>query len=180
MDQTIHLIPLICPNCSTPIPAEPHEAAWACGQCGQGLALHSDKGLQTVAIQYQKEIPPGRRGRPYWMTVGKVQLEREAYRSKSGAREEAQAFWSAPRRFFIPAFPMGTETLLQTGVSLLVNPPTLIPGAPVPFEPVTLGIEDIQPVAEFIIMAIEAGRKDSLKRAEIQLDLSAPTMWILP
>ena len=36
--------------------------------------------------------------------------------------------------------------------------PPLKPGPAVKFEPVTLSMEDIQPVAEFIVMAIEAGR----------------------
>jgi hypothetical protein len=41
-------------------------------------------------------------------------------------------------------------------------------------------MEDFQPVAEFIILAIEASRKDALKRADFSLMLSQPALWILP
>lgn len=41
-------------------------------------------------------------------------------------------------------------------------------------------MEDIQPVAEFVVMAIEAGRKDMLKNLRFTLKLSLPSLWILP
>lgn len=180
MDQTIHLVPLVCLQCSTPIPAEVHETAWVCAQCGLGMALHSIQGLQAISVQYLNTTPKDGDGKPYWVADGKVTLERQSYGSKSGTAADAQSFWSAPRRFFIPAFLVDTETLLQTGVSLLVNPPALVAGPAVPFKAVTLAIEDIQPVAEFIIMAVEAGRKDALKTVTFNLSLGAPTLWVLP
>lgn len=180
MDQTIYLAPLICSRCTTPIPAEPYEAAWVCTQCGLGMALHSIKGLQVIPVQYLKGMPPGNRGKPYWVADGQVTLQRVAYKSKSNTSAEAQEFWKSPRRFFIPASRVDTDTLLQIGARLLVNPPALDDGPAVPFEAVTLAVDDLQSVAEFIIIAIEAGRKDALKTVQFDLTLAAPTLWILP
>lgn len=180
MDQTIQLVPLVCVQCSTPIPAELHEAAWVCAQCGQGMALDPAKGLLAVPVYYTSGIPAGGSGKPYWVADGQVTLRRETYRSNSGSAREAEQFWSAPRRFFVPAYASDTETLLRTGVSLLANPPALQTGPAMPFQAVTLSIEDIQPAAEFIVMAVEAGRKDALKKVSFSLKLSQPALWILP
>ncbi len=62
----------------------------------------------------------------------------------------------------------------------LLQPPVLKPGSPAKFEPVTLSMEDIQQVAEFVVMAMEAGRKDMLKNIRFTLKLTLPTLWILP
>jgi hypothetical protein len=41
-------------------------------------------------------------------------------------------------------------------------------------------LEDVSAAAEFIVMAIEAGRKDKLKELDFSLKLSTPVLWILP
>jgi hypothetical protein len=170
---------LVCVQCGTAIPAEPHEAAWVCAQCGQGMALDPVKGLAALPVYYTGGIPSGGRGKPYWVADGRVTLRRETYRSNSHSSRESELFWSNVRRFFVPAYAADTETLLRTGVNYLTTPPMLQSGPPAPFEPVTLSIEDIQPVAEFIVMAVEAGRKDALKRAQFELQLSRPALWVL-
>ena len=63
---------------------------------------------------------------------------------------------------------------------MLLNPPDMTPGEPTPFEPVTLYRGDVRAAAEFIVMAIEAGRKDKLKSIEFELELASPALWILP
>jgi len=48
------------------------------------------------------------------------------------------------------------------------------------YEPVTLSPDDAPALAEYIVMAVEAGRKDSLKAAEISVYLEPPDLWVLP
>jgi hypothetical protein len=105
-------------------------------------------------------------------------LQRHTY---SGNQDrESQAFWSRPRRFLIPAFTCSLETLLTLGTNSLLHPPDLQPGPPAAFEPVTLSSEDVPAAAEFVVMAIEAGRKDKLREFNFSLKLSTPCLWILP
>jgi hypothetical protein len=144
------------------------------------MALDPAKGLLPLPVYYTAAIPAGRGGKPYWVVDGKVSLQRETYRSNSGSTRDAEQFWSAPRRFFVPAYAADTETLLHTAVSLLTDPPALQSGPAAPFERVTLYLEDVKPVAEFIVMAVEAARKDALKRASFSIQLSQPALWILP
>ena len=47
-------------------------------------------------------------------------------------------------------------------------------------ETVIMHLEDVTAATEFVIMAIEAGRKDKLKELDISLKLSTPVLWILP
>ncbi|MBN2549246.1 MAG: hypothetical protein JXB15_08820 [Anaerolineales bacterium] len=177
MDKPIELVPLVCLRCSTPVPAEIEEVAWACAQCGQGMMLDEDQGLLPLEINCAAGIAPNVPGKPFWVADGRVALKRETYDRQTG---ESEQFWSQPRRFLIPAFNSTLENLINLGTSLLLQPPSLQPGPAARFEPVTLSPNNILPIAEFIVIAIEANRKDKLKKVDFSLQLSPPVLWILP
>jgi hypothetical protein len=143
------------------------------------MALSDEKGLSPIEVQFAAGIPPDARGKPFWFAEGQAVLgQRQTY---SGNQDrDAQQFWLRPRSFFIPAFTCSLETRLSLGIEYLVRPPDLQPGSPALFEPVTLYAEDVPAAAEFILVAIEAGRKDKLKELDFSLKLSNPCLWILP
>lgn len=178
MDKPVELIPLVCMRCSTPIPARLDEAAWVCVQCGQGLALDGMGSLVPQAIKYSAGIPANATGKPFWVAEGRVALERETYSGDEARFSEM--FWSQPRVFFIPAFTCEQETLLALGSQMLLEPPNLAEGPPAKFEAVTFLPEDTQALAEFIVAAVEASRKDMLKTLQYSVMLSEPVLWILP
>ncbi len=176
----IELIALKCLRCETPIPAAPDEIAWVCQRCGQGLLLDEVKGVSSQAFNFAAGIPQGKVGNPFWVVGGNLRLNRQTYGAFGKKDEEAAEFWAAPRRFFIPAFTCDLETTVNLGTALLRNPPRLAPGTPVPFLPVTVQPQDIFPLAEFIVVAIEAERKDSLREISFTLELRAAELWVLP
>lgn len=178
METPIQLLPLNCIRCGTPIPAAPDEVAWACENCGQGQQLQAD-GLHPLEIHYAQGIPASRKGRPFWVCEGRVTLKRDTY-GRGKARGESARFWYAPRKFVIPAFDYPLEDFTRDGVRWLSAPPEMEPGPAVPFEPVTVPTEDVQPWAEFLIVAVEAGFKDKIKNLTFNLQLSPPQLWILP
>ena len=182
MVQPVELIPLACLKCDTPLPAQADEVAWVCARCGQGLLLDesAEKGLLPLEVYYTAGIEPNRKGKPYWVVEGAVQLERTIFASFNDKSKEAGELWSQPRRFFLPASEMPLQTLADLGPRLLLNPPVLQPGPPAPFEPVTVSPADLPALAEFIVLAIEAGRSDMLKQVNIQVALSTPALWVLP
>lgn len=180
MDKPVELIPLVCQRCSTPVPAEPDEVAWVCSQCGAGWSLEEERGLAPLQVEYSAGLPPNGLGKPFWMVQGQVSLQRQSFSSASQQASEAQVFWSQPKQFLIPAYTCSLEDLLDLGTRLLLQPPRLQQGDPRRFEPVTLAVEDLRPTAEFIVMAIEANRKDKLKQVEFSLSLSSPVLWVLP
>jgi hypothetical protein len=178
MDQPVELIPLVCPKCSMPVPAELDEVAWVCAQCGQGLLLDEQKGLAPLDVQFMAGISSEAKGKPFWVADGQVAMQRKTYSGNQG--NEAQAFWGQPRRFFIPAFAASLDDRLNLAMSLIARPPALQAGSPTRFEPVIMHIEDVSSAVEFVVMAIEAGRKDKLKELDFSLKLTKPVLWILP
>ncbi len=179
MDRPVELVPLVCFKCETPIPALPDEVAWVCSQCGQGLALDEAQGLAPLEIQYASEISPGATGKPFWVAQGRVYLTRQVY-GRSNKEGDAQRFWEEPHEFFVPAYTCPLDVLLTLGPRLLLQPPQLSPGRQALFEPVTLSIADVQSMAEFIVMAIEAERSDMVKEVQASVKLSTPSLWVLP
>jgi len=178
------LLPLQCLKCQTPLLAEPDEVAWLCPTCGQAARLDNnprDDLLQQIApleIHFSNGIQPGQRGRPFWVAQGVVAVQRETYTGNENS--QALEFWQKPRTFFVPAYTCALDQLISLGMQLLKQPVTMMQGQVSPFLPVTLSLEDVRPMAEFIIMGIEAERRDMLKSVGIQLNLAPPSLWVLP
>lgn len=174
------LLPLQCLKCQTPIPANVDEVAWVCSACGQAMLLdeRQPSGLAPLELHYDANIRAGQRGRPFWVAQGQVNVSRQTYRGNADG--QAQEFWSKPRTFFVPAFTCSLDELVSLGMKLLRQPIATLQGQPTPLMPVTLAVSDVRPMAEFIIMGIEAERGDMVKTVQIQLNLSAPVLWILP
>ena len=66
------------------------------------------------------------------------------------------------------------------GVQWLRKPPALQPSPFADFEPVTVAAGDVPAWAEFLVMALEAERKDKVKKIAFNLKLGEPQLWILP
>lgn len=179
MSTPVSLIPLTCRQCSTPVPAALDEVAWVCAQCGTGLLLDENHGLTNLNVHYAAGIAPNVKGRPFWVARGTVALDRKAY-NVFDKDKEAQAFWSNPRQFFIPAYSAHLSEIIDTGIARLNTPPDLTAGPAVDFHPVTQRIEDIRALAEFIIVGYEALRKDDVEEINFKLTLEPPELWILP
>lgn len=182
-EKPVQLIPLLCVKCQAPVPANPDEVAWVCEQCGEGLALDETPSGNTAAraqdIFFSSGIPQGKPGRPFWVSSGTVTiLRREVY--KGNESRAAQAFWSTPRLFYIPGWAAKLEEIVSTGVQLLAAPVAMQSGPRAPFLPVVTLPADMKALAEFMVMSIEAGRRDALKRVEFELALQPPQLWILP
>jgi hypothetical protein len=178
VDQAVTLEPLLCLKCGAPVPAEPDQVAWVCAVCGQGLYLDDEQGLKTEDIYFSTSLTPNTPGKPFWVADGVVNLQRETF--GSAKNKDAQAFWSQPRRFFIPAYRAPLEELITTATHLLLTPPRLEPGGSGRFEPITLALPDVIAAAEFIVVSIEANRQDRLKTIDVKLELTDPILWILP
>ncbi len=180
MDRPVELVPLVCIKCGTPVPAETDEVAWVCAQCGQGLLLDEAIGLVSQEVHYSAGIASNALGKPFWVAEGQVTLRRDVYGSSQKEMDQSSHFWSQPRQFFVPAFSSPIDILLRVGIEYLIRPRELKPGAVARFEPVSLHQEDVRAAAEFIVVAIEAERKDKLKEINFNLQLSIPALWILP
>ncbi|MHC1782658.1 MAG: hypothetical protein AB9891_07860 [Anaerolineaceae bacterium] len=179
MSLNVELIPMFCPKCQNAIPAGLDETAWVCSQCGQGLLLSDEKALIPLEIHFSAGLSAGKTGRPFWVVSGKATLQRSAYKGDQSG--EMRSFWQETRRFFIPAYDLPLDQLIESGAVMLHAGPTLPEEGPTgPFLPVVITRDDIQALAEFIVMGIEAARNDRLRELKIELTLQDPQLWILP
>jgi hypothetical protein len=164
--------------------------AWVCAQCGQGQRLVAEAvldgrpqtatpaGLVPLEIHYSAAIPPNGKGRPFWVAEGAIRLQRQTFGSSRS--QEAQDYWDSPRAFFIPAYDCPLDEAVQESLQRLARPEELQPGPPAAFHPVTLPEEDLQALAEFVVMVIEARRKDKLREVNFSVQLEPPDLWVLP
>jgi hypothetical protein len=142
------------------------------------MYLDEQSGLMSMPVFYQAGIPANQIGKPFWVAEGQVRLDRTTYSGNSD--KEAERFWNQPRRFFVPAYFLPLENLLEIGANLVRRPPKLESGPVARFIPPVLSRFDVPAVAEFIVMAVEADRKDKLKEVRLSLQLAEPALWILP
>jgi hypothetical protein len=108
-----------------------------------------------------------------------VTLQRDTY-GRAQSEQEAQQFWGQPRHFFIPAFPMPLDEIYRLGIRWLQQPPGIQSGPVTDFEPVIVAAEDVPVWAEFLVVALEAERKDQVKTVNFQLEMAEPLLWVLP
>jgi hypothetical protein len=160
-----------------PLPAQPDQVAWACPTCGQALLLDEGQGLRKTEFHYAANLTG--KGKPVWVATGRVSFSRSTFAGNDSG--SMNAFWNQPRTFFVAAYALPLEQVTETGVRLLRQPLTLKDGGqPAPFEPVVVPPADVRPLAEFIIVSIEAERKDKLRALSFTLELETPQLWILP
>jgi len=178
MAAPVELIPLVCARCQNPVAAQSDEIAWVCEQCGQGLLLSEDQGTQLLEIHFSAALKATQKGRPFWVARGTVELDREVYGGGDRGKD-ARQFWGSGRTFLVPAFTCPLEQAVQIGQQLLNQPAALQDGPAVAFEPVTMLPEDMRAYADFIVMAVEAGRPDKLKDLKFNLALDPPVLWVL-
>ena len=181
MSASVELVLLKCPRCSTPVPAGEEEVAWVCSQCGQGLQLTA-AGLAPLTVNWAESQPGNVKTQPlpFWVFSGTVSFRsRETYGFGSGSQPDK--LWSAPRRFYVPAFPLPIEQLQTLGADFTRRQIALKPGrAGEPFANCTLPAEDARQVVEFIVLTIEAAQRDKLKSVDFELNLNEPELWLLP
>ncbi len=180
MTQMPALLPLQCLKCQTPIQAEPDEVAWLCPTCGQALLLDEKQaaGLAVLDMYFTAGIQSGQPGRPFWVAQGLVKVGRETYSGNES--RQADEFWNTPRTFFVPAYACTLEQLISQGMQYLRQPVSMMKGQSTAFVPVTLAPEDVRPMVEFIVMGVEAERRDMVKSVSVQLNLAKPVLWVLP
>lgn len=179
MEIPVELVPLNCIRCGTSIPAEVDEVAWVCHQCEKGQQLGED-GLVPLKIHYSLGIKPSQKGRPYWVCEGRVTIDRKTYGTFGKKTKDALRFWEQPRQFIVPAFPYPFDDFSRVGIKWLQKPPAMKPGLIVDFDPVTVAAADVKAWAEFLVIALEAERKDKVKNVNFKLVLAEPQLWILP
>lgn len=181
------LLLLNCPVCSRPLAPGDDDVVVGCGNCRSPIALHDDR-LALASLAYARPGPNQRPDRwlPFWLFQGQVSLrKRETQGGGSRIGRTAAEFWSKPRYFYVPAWEISMVTVREIGAELIRHQPryTNLPENPypdLPFVSASVTVEDAKKLLEFIVLDIEVGRDDWLKKLDFSLALSEPSFWALP
>jgi hypothetical protein len=178
MSAPVELVPLECLRCRSRLPAEEGQVAWLCPACGQGQRLDEAAELQPVEIRFARSAGTGEaRWLPFWVLPVRVRvLERVSY----GREQPPDPRWEQPQPFVLPAFDTRPEDAGQWGARFLKEPVTLVDGPVGSLPSVSVTPEEAQALAEFVVLTLEAERRDKIKSLNAVLDFGEAKLWCLP
>jgi hypothetical protein len=179
------LIALRCPTCTNPLAVENDDVVVACHNCRAMVAI-TPTGPVKMAVRFVTASgqQAGNQWVPFWVFNGRVLIKRRDTQGGGGSAEkDSRRLWESPRALYVPAWELSMHTAQNVGSRLIEQQPQLQQierpeGAHFISATVTPG--DARKLLEFIVLAIEARRKDWLKSLEFGLEVGEPQMMALP
>lgn len=178
MMQPVELVPLKCTYCDTLITPDKGSIIWFCETCGQGQKLDDELGLVPIEIHYAM-VDNGTNTKllPFWVAKGRVTI---LQRESDLGQGPSDQYWVKDHTFFVPAFDCSIKDAVLWGMHYLHTPLQLKEGERGESVRVTIDDRDAQTLAEFIVLSIEAERRDRLKNLEFDLNLQDMVLWVIP
>lgn len=179
------LLLLRCPTCQQPLQPGEDDVVVVCAACATAVSL-GDNGVAVVEIQYAQpnDNRPITHWFPMWLFNGQVNLlERTTQGGSRRADAEAEAFWSQPKRLYVPAWELPVPQARQMGRQLLEQQPVWRAGERPSAGQMVAAVltpEDALKLLDFIILTVEAERSDWLKNIEFTISAPPPTLWAIP
>ena len=178
------LLALRCPTCAQPLkPQNPEVIVLRC-DCGTAVSL-SDTGLNTITLQFAAPaVEKFDAWLPLWLFNGRVHItNRQTQGRNKQAEQDAEQLWNYPRRLYVPAWDLPTETASQLGGDLVQRQPSFErtdQPENAPFIEAVVTPEDALKLLEFVVLNVEAARKDWLKSLEFHIETTTPQLWAIP
>lgn len=91
--------------------------------------------------------------------------------------------WQELQRFYVPAWELSVHQVQDIGSRLVQRQPEMRfveQPAGLNLIPATVNPADAHRLLEFIVLAIEAGRRDWLKEIDFELEVGDPELYVLP
>jgi hypothetical protein len=180
------LIALRCPNCNHGLKPGNEDILLACPNCQIPVAIAVD-GPKRVKVRFALPLKSEANVQewvPFWVFEGRVKVTvRETQSGWRTKDKDSNRLWGSPRRFYVPAWDLNVHTAQEVGSRLVVSQPeftTVNQPKQLNLVPAIVKPADARKLLEFIILAIEARRKDWLKEFAFNLEVGKPQLWALP
>ncbi|MCA9981011.1 MAG: hypothetical protein KDD89_09260 [Anaerolineales bacterium] len=181
------LLLLRCPTCAEPLPAENDDVVLTCPSCFSDVQL-DERGVNATAVSFAQPTYPDKLTHwlPFWVMQAKVNItKRDTQGGSKSVRKDSEAMWAEPRLLYTPAWDLPVPQARQMGSDLVLLQPTLSALATRPSDalltPAVFTTEDAQRFLTFVVLTIEAERKDWLKDLQFQITpLKKAELWALP
>jgi hypothetical protein len=179
------LLLLRCPNCTNPLTPGNNDVVIGCSRCQEAVEI-DDSGPHIVEVHYAIKggtKPDAQSWLPFWVYEGRVNmLRRETQGRRRSAEKEVAELWGIPRKLFVPAWDLSLSTAQEVGQRMVLEQPVFhfIDRPPdAQLAPATVTPEDAMRLLEFVVLAIEARRKDWLKDIQFELEIGRPDLWAI-
>lgn len=179
------LIALRCPHCHEKLAPQSNEAVVVfCGSCHTAVRL-SQQGIAQLPVQYvASSSPTADAWLPFWVFHGRVNLKkRDSQNADKQAQKEAQALWQRVQRLYAPAWEMPTAQARELGRQLVQAQPAFQTSTQAPSATIaeaTINPEDALKLLDFIVLTIEAERKDWLRDLQFAIESDNHELWVMP
>ena len=180
------LLALKCPVCGQRLaPQNKNALVMGCANCETAVSIDPDKGVQETTLQFATpKTPEVETWLPMWVFDAKVNITSRRARKRHGRSEKAsQELWGVPRRLYVPAWTMNMQTARQLGTKLVENQPQF-QSAEKPsvakLSEMLVAKEDALKLVEFIVLSIEAERKDWLTNLQFDIQPRSTDLWAIP
>lgn len=179
------LVLLRCPECTRPLTPENDDVVVVCTHCYTPVAIGVD-GPSRMRVRYA--LPAGantaaKQWVPYWVFEGQVRIQRRETQGGRSGGQDSEKMWAVPRRLYAPAWDLSLATAQEVGSRLAQQQPEIqFINRPeeARLTAATVTPNDARKLLEFIVLAIEARRKDWLKDLDFSIDVGEPELWAMP
>lgn len=177
------LLLLRCPKCNHALSPGQDDQVVQCPNCRAAVTIN-EGGLEVLPAQFAAPTitrPPA--WLPFWVYQGKVTINERKTQGGRSAEKEAQSFWAAPRRVYVPAWACDLIEARDLVEDLLEKQPRLeaiTPWEGATFEPAVVTSTDARKLLELVIVSMEAERSDWMESLDFDLRLDSESLWLLP
>jgi hypothetical protein len=184
------LVELSCPACGAGLEAEGEDVVYYCVACRNGHLLDAESArLAPVEVAFAAAPSrPAERHLPFWLLPAEIEiLERLASGGGSLGRVLRAWFGAEPEpsgkasgTFAVPAFDCDLERRVRLTARFTAELPRLGERLGEKLTGGTLTPADARQLAEFTLLAEEAGQPDTLRSLRYELRFGAPRLFGVP
>ncbi len=183
------LIELSCPACGAGLEAEGADVLYYCVACRNGHLLDAEA-ARLAPVEVAFAVAPSRaaeRHLPFWLLPAEIDIQERAagggslggvLRAWFGG--DAQPSGRASGTFAVPAFDCDLERRLRLTARFTAELPRLGERLGEKLTGGTLTPADARQLAEFTLIAEEAGRPDTLRSLRYELRFGEPRLFGVP
>lgn len=156
-----------------------------CPQCKTAV-FFSDQGLQAIPVTYGAPEAGASAAEwyPFWLLPARVEITSRSVQSGNRTDAEmAQRFWAEQRPMFVPAWDLPARAARELGSRMLHEKPAyraIDRPESAGMHVATIDPDDARKLLEFIIVTVEANRRDWLRDLQFQVEVGTPQLWALP
>ena len=181
----MQLVALKCPTCGQNLKPQRNEAVVvSCGECKTAVSLHQS-GIKAIDAKYAAPSSNNVEAwLPLWVYTGRVNIKRrESQGGSKGADKDAAKLWESAQRLFVPAWQEPVVQAREIGSQFVVRQlvfETIDPTDNMMMQEATITPEDGLKLLDFIVLSLEADRKDWLEDLKFEIQTTGHELWAIP